>query len=376
MPLSAIVAVLVAGLAALPPNVMPVLSGLLAERHGLDDAEIGYFVASGQLAGLIASASAPYWIMRVDVRWLVGGCLLLYAALVSALTVSQPFVSLCALQFVLGGALVVVASSCVSILARLENPARALSIKISSDVVLASGFLYLVPVGTWGFGGFVAALAASFVVAGALASRLPGRPHGAPRVAGVRPHRRAPLSAWLPLGTMVVFYVAGVGLWVFLGRLATHAGLSDDTAATVIAAGLFVGIIGSLGAAAFAGRSRRVWPQVTAGVLFVLSIPALGFARDTVAFALAVCVFNAAWNFFMPFAMGLVATRDRSGRLATLMPGTAMLGGIIGPPLAGVIMRATGYPTATLAMMAIAALAIGSYVMLAGTQRAEERTRP
>jgi hypothetical protein len=109
MPLSAFVVVLVAGIAALPPNVMPVLSGLLADRHGLDDAQIGYFVSSGQLAGLVASATAPYWITRVDVRWLVGACLVVYAVGVFSLGRVMPLALLYAIQFVLGGVLVLVA---------------------------------------------------------------------------------------------------------------------------------------------------------------------------------------------------------------------------------------------------------------------------
>jgi len=184
MPLSAFVVVVVAGIAAIPPNVMPILSGLLAGHHGLDDAEIGYFVSSGQLAGLIASATAPYWINRVDLRWLVGTCLLVYAGGVFALGATQPHALLYVTQFVLGGLLVAVASSCVSILARLPNPARALSIKISSDVVAASAFLYLIPVRTWGLDGFIAAIAVCFLLAAVLAVRLPGRPHGDRTIAG------------------------------------------------------------------------------------------------------------------------------------------------------------------------------------------------
>jgi hypothetical protein len=366
MPLSAFVVVLVAGIAALPPNVMPVLSGLLADRHGLDDAQIGYFVSSGQLAGLVASATAPYWITRVDVRWLVGACLVVYAVGVFALGRVVPLALLYAIQFVLGGVLVLVASSCFSILARLPNPARALSIKISSDVVVASGFLYVLPIQRLGLDGFLAALSVSFVLGTLLASRLPQRSRAAQRDAGIaKPAERAPLGAWLALATMVVFYVAGISMWVFLGRLALHAGLDEVAAASVVAAGLFVGIVGALGAASVAGRFRRIWPEVAAGVVFVFSLPALGLAHGVVEFALAAFAFNVAWNFFIPFLMGLVAARDASGRLASLMPGTAMLGGIVGPPIAGLLMRETSYPVATFAMASFAAIAIASYVMLA-----------
>lgn len=366
MPAPAIVAILIASVGAMPGNVMPILSGLLADFHRLDEAEIGYFVASGTLAGLIASASAPYWISRIDLRWTVGGCLLLYASGLFALPRADSLAALFAIQFLLGGATIVIASGCVTVLARQRNPARVLSLKISSDVIVAGAFLYLLPITALGLEGFLFALSACFAVAAALAPRLPGAAMVGPSTASSGAAAgRAPAVAWLALATMVVFNVAGVGVWVFLGRLAQHAALDEGTGANVIAAGLFIGIAGALGAASLAGRSARIWPQLVAGVVFVGSIPALAFADTTPLFVAAVFVFNIAWNFFVPFVMGLLATRDGSGRLASLLPGTGMLGGVLGPPLAGTLMREAGYETATITMAAIAAVAIASYATLA-----------
>jgi hypothetical protein len=373
MPLPAIAAILIASVAALPGNVMPVLSGLLADHHGLDEAHIGYFVAGGTLAGLIASATAPYWISRVDLRWLLGTCLLLCALGLVGLAHARSLGELFAIQFVLGGSSIVVASSCVTVLARQRNPARVLGIKISSDVIAASAFLYFLPIRTLGLGGFLAALSACFVVVTVLSHRLPSRSGAGTPVAavpgaaapGAAAPGAAPLIAWLALATMIVFNVAGIAVWVFLGRLAQHAGLDADTGANVIAAGLFVGIAGALGAAALAGRTQRIWPQVCAGFVFVASIPALVLTTGALHFGAAVFVFNVAWNFFIPFVMGLLASRDGTGRLASLLPGTGMIGGILGPPLAGILMGVIGYDGAMFVMTAIAAIAVTGYAALA-----------
>jgi len=269
------------------------------------------------------------------------------------------------IQFVLGGTAVVVSSCCISILARLHNPARAMSIKTSSDIVLASALLYLLPVQTLGFRGFVVVLALVFALGLLLVPKLPERvAEGAHASTPTRSLGTAPLDAWLALATMVAFNVGGVAVWVFLGKLAVHAGLDVREGSNVIAAGLFVGIFGSIGAAALAGQSKRIWPQVTSGIAFLGSVPALAAASGLVQFTAAVFVFNVAWNFFMPFVMGLLATRDDTGRLAALIPGTNMLGGIVGPPLAGSLMTTMGYSTAMWTMTAIASVSIGSYVWL------------
>jgi hypothetical protein len=137
----------------------------------------------------------------------------------------------------------------------------------------------------------------------------------------------------------------------------------------MIAAGLFVGMAGSLGAVAVAGRVRGIWPQTTCGIIFMFSIPALAYAEGIVPFAAAVFVFNAAWNFFIPFVVALVAARDTTRRLGALVPGTAMLGGIIGPPLAGNLIGVAGYEVTTLFMMGVCGTSILAYVLL-------ERVRP
>src|SRR6185369_12339629 len=119
--------------------------------------------------------------------------------------------------------------------------------------------------------------------------------------------RDAPQSAWLALFAIMVFYVGGIGVWAFLERVAVHAGIERGTASNAIAVGLFVGVVGSLGAAVFGGRTKRIWPESLAGLLLVASFAMLTFVGSTAQFYFAVFVFNCSWNFFIPFVIGLVA---------------------------------------------------------------------
>jgi hypothetical protein len=108
-----------------------------------------------------------------------------------------------------------------------------------------------------------------------------------------------------------------------------------------------------------------IWPQALCGLLFTASLPGLAFAEGLTTFAAAVFIYNAAWNFYIPFVVALVAVRDTSRRLGALVPGTAMLGGIIGPPLAGNLIEFSGYRAATVVMFGIALFAVLGYVILA-----------
>jgi hypothetical protein len=482
-----------ASVAALPPNVMPVLSRLIADVHGLDEAQLGYFVASGTTAGLLAAATAPLWIAAIGarVRELVIACLAAYAICVHALALVPGPPLLYALQFLLGGCAVVVASACAGFLMRQANPGRAMSVKIGSDIVVASAFLYLLPISALPLAGFAAALSACFVAGALLAVRWPvaaglrathpgpvaawptagaagaartaaaasveeasvdaaggagapmaraaptgmaghaaeafggtatgtgataaAAPGPAPAVAQARGLATAPAAApghapveapvpatnpalattpaptpapgaapadgpagagasprgagWAVLAAMVVFYVAGISGWNYLGRLAAHAGLDADRGASAIAAGLLVGVIGAVGAASLSGRTTRIWPQVTAGVAFVASVAWLGQATTFVSYLAAVLVFNVAWNFYIPFVMALLAARDPGGRLSTLIPATAMLGGVVGPPLTGNLMQAVGYGFAMGVLALAGAVSVAGYAWLATRQR-------
>jgi MFS transporter, DHA1 family, inner membrane transport protein len=361
----AIFAILIASVTALPANVLPVTLGLLTGRYGLEPAQIGYLVAANTLAGLLTSLSAPYWVHRFNLRLLVAGFLVVMALGILALGRAPGLGALFAVQVVLGIAGVGIASICVSIIARLDNPARAYGIKITADIVLAGTFLSLLPIGQLSFETYVLLLAAPFLVALPLVRGLSAGMHvDGPAGLDSKALSSAPRTAWLVLVAMVVFYVAGAGIWPFLERLGLHAGLDQGAAANMIAAGLFVGMVGSLGAVAVAGRVAGIWPQTVCGVLFMASIPALAYADGLVAFAAAVFVFNAAWNFFIPFVVALVAARDTTRRLGALVPGTAMLGGIIGPPLAGNLIGYSGYEAATLVMMIVCGTSIVGYVLL------------
>jgi predicted MFS family arabinose efflux permease len=366
MPIHAWVAIVLASTAAVPGNVLPVLAGMLADHYAIDEATIGYLIGANTLAGLVASLTAPYWVSRVNLRYAAACGFIAIPLALLGLAYAPGLVSLFCAEALLGAGNIVIASISLTVLAHLDSPARAWSIKISTDVIFAGAFLGLVPIFGLSLKTFIGVLAVYFGAVAPLVAKLPRHAELRRRADGSPESlRSAPWSAWLALATMAVFYTSGIAVWTFLERLAVHAGFSRAVASEAIAIGLFVGIIGSIGAALVAGRTRRIWPQTTSGVVFVASVAAIGFSTNLVEFYIAVFVFNSSWNFFTPFVMGLLAARDKTGRLAALVPGTVMVGGIIGPPLAGVLIKSTGYETTMIVMTVIAGIAIASYVAIA-----------
>ena len=366
MPIFAVAAIVIASIAAMPGNVLPVMAGMLSDFHSFDEVELGFLIASGTLAGLLTSITAPHWIGRVNLRYAIAVALLLAAIGLLGLRYAPGVVLLVFAQATAGASSIVVASICLTVIAKLPNPTRAYSLKITTDVLFAGAFLALLPATGFGLAGFVAVLAAVSVFAAPLALKLPTRAVTEYRTDGSPIRLRdAPWSAWLGLITIVVFYVGGIGVWAFLERIAVHAGLDHDTASNAIAAGLFVGVIGSLSAAVFAGRTKRIWPEVTSGLVLVASLALLTYIQNVVQFYVAVFIFNCSWNFFIPFVIGLVARRDSTGRMSSLVPGTVMIGGVLGPVITGALIRASGYEVAMWTMTLIVAASIAGYVGIA-----------
>ncbi len=355
----------VAGFAALPPNIMPVLSRLLAETHHLNDAELGYFIASGTTAGLLASLTAPFWINKVRSGLIVAAAFMVYAIASHGLYVVSGHTMLYTLQFLLNGSIVVIASVCSAVFLRAPNPARIMSIKISNDVIIASCFLYVLPIDTLGLEGIVTSISVVFVVAALLSLRWPATyQHVQPRALDMDGISHGARQGWYVLITLTVLYAAGVSAWNYLGRLASAAGLSNDEGASAIAVGLFIGVFGALSAAWLTGRARGLMLPVISGVIFVLSIASLGVVKGYVPFLIASIVFNVSWNLFIPFLMALLPRSDFSGRLSSLLPATAMAGGIFGPPLTGNLILWSGYDVALIATAALAATSIVAFAYL------------
>jgi predicted MFS family arabinose efflux permease len=79
LPIHAIAIILAASACTTPGSVMPVLVGLLADAHHMNDAQIGYFASMDTAVGLVTSMLAPYWITRINPKYAVAACLALAA---------------------------------------------------------------------------------------------------------------------------------------------------------------------------------------------------------------------------------------------------------------------------------------------------------
>src|SRR4029453_16358674 len=119
MPTFAVAAIVIASIAAMPGNVLPVMAGLLSDFHSLDEVEVGVLIATGTLTGLLISLSAPQWIARVDCRYAIAIALAVDAIGLLGLRFAPSTVTLFAAQALAGGSSAIIASICLTVVAAL-----------------------------------------------------------------------------------------------------------------------------------------------------------------------------------------------------------------------------------------------------------------
>ncbi len=337
---------------------------LFSHFHNLSESQYGYLISVNVLAGVVASATGPMWIARVGLPRIVAASLIAVAASLIAIGYAPSMLALTFVQLVGGAAGAVIGSVSFVLLGQTENPARAIGFRVTSDVVMGAIFLALLPGDVLGLRGYTAVLALVTVLGVVIAWRLPQRTRPPPE-AIERAGSVTSYAAWATLVAIVIFNIGAVGDWIFIGFFAERSGLPAGPVADVIAATLFAGIVGSLGAAHMAGRPVTIWLQLVAAGVFLVSIPWLAATSSILEFGAASFAYQTAWNFLGPFLVAMVASRDPSGRLSSLVPAAVGLGILISPTLTGMLIEQQGTGTTTLVLAAFVAVSLAIYFPLA-----------
>ena len=185
---------------------------------------------------------------------------------------------------------------------------------------------------------------------------------------GQRRSRGGPTGARasVPVGPLVVLaaaaataVVGGASVAAFYVESAVAAGVTPGTAGTILAISSVTGIGARILWGAMGDRS----PALHVPVLTVLmAIGAGSFALmgqvHTAGPLLAVTVlaFGTGWGWPALFNFAIVSRNPGAPALATGIAGTGLYaGGIVGPPLFGAVVEASGYPAAWLCVAASAA---------------------
>ncbi len=317
--------------------ILPVFVGALVDSGGLTMAQAGA-VASADLAGIFAAAIAALaWIRRAGWRRVALFSLAFMVAGNVACLWIDAFVPLLVLRGLLGFAAGNLMAIGMAHLARVTKPDRAFALAIAAQVAFSTAALWTMPgaVQSWGLPSLFGLLALLSTIGLLAATRLVRGTESpaieAPGKAPGRPH------VFVALFANTIFFIAQSGVWAFLERFATQAGLAPETVGTMLAISVSLALAGPLAASLIADRYGRALPLavVAAGQLITLWI--LQGPITAGLFLLAATGFQVFWNFAIPYIVAIVAALDRARRYIVLVTPFQAAGIALGPVLAGTL---------------------------------------
>jgi predicted MFS family arabinose efflux permease len=320
---------------------MPFQIGALIDGSGRTPAQAGLFalLEVGALAGVMILISPS--IDRFPPRLLAAGGCLLAAAGSAGLFLAHTFTLQLLFSVLIGCGYGVIFAATIAGAAAAAEPDRLYAIGNGGALLLVVGLMQVLPSAGHRFGALGIFLAMSMLSV-----------VSAPLLAGfkrAKPTEQVRLHVWSTPGapgllfSWAAFSTGTGSLYAFSERIGASIHLTPGAIATALSAGVFLGLLGTLAAAALGRKVNREWALIIGMCGSGMSCLLLGFASSFIMFAAGVCSYWIFYMFLYSYLLGTAAALDPSGRVGTLGGGCGRLGYALGAGLGGVLAEHTTY---------------------------------
>ena len=358
---------------ALTIFIAPGFLGLVAYQGRLGDAGAGYVISSDIDTMAVAIGVATFLITRFSWRQLA----LVGLGLISAGSLATAFVH--AEGAFIGARVCVGAGEGLAVgvsfaaLGQARNPDRAFGAYLAAGLTISAVILLLVPIlqPRIGTAPFFIGIAALAVLSGALVPWLSN---------GNTPATTGPSAPtgiyWRLAGAGLIgvflYFLAQGAVWSYFGEIGAASGVRADLIGRALAISSMAGIGGALLAVLIATRFGRALPLIASAGVSAVSFLALRGHVSAAVFICSAVLFNAAWNFSMPFLSGLCADADCRGRVVCAMGCIQTVGTGLGPAAAALLLGQGGF--SPVLWMSFAVLVVSMMVVLAGLRAHHRET--
>lgn len=329
------------------PEVFIVQPGFvqgLVELVGFDDQGAGYAMTA-EMFGLAATAILmTFTSHRFNWRTVIMGSLVVMFLANALCTLTTDLNTFAALRFIAGlgaGSLVSLSFAAVGL---TRNPDRNFGLLIVWVLTYGALVLWAMPsvYAYAGMGGVLWFFALFPLIAMPVIKYLPKSGESVAQVEEDAVDLTTAMKA-MALFAMLAYFIAQGVVWAYLFLIGLSGGLDEQAVANGLTLSQFAGIAGALLAAILANRFGRSLP-LTVGILGgAICLYFLVGSFEFLAFAVAVCVYNFAWNMTHPFLLAAMASFDRRGRVVVYAVAMQMVGLAIGPGLAASVITEGDY---------------------------------
>jgi predicted MFS family arabinose efflux permease len=151
---------------------------------------------------------------------------------------------------------------------------------------------------------------------------------------------------WLGLSALfgiLIYYSGQAAVWAYIERIGIDAEIPLKSVGNFLSLSLVVAIFGAALATWLGSRRGRRLPITASMICSAMGIGLLWDTPSIYPYALAACLFNAAWYFCLPYLTAVIANIDSNGRLligvAIVFPASLALG----PALATYLLTGASY---------------------------------
>jgi predicted MFS family arabinose efflux permease len=330
--------------AATLPAVLPVMVGVMTDQLGFGLERAGY-IASANMGGVALGSIVGAGLTR-RLSWTTvinSGAAVMIGA--NALTMSTSvFSHFATLRFTSGLGEGLVAGICYAAMGQSGQATRALAFYAAGQGLVGAVGMGFIPTVIAHLGWQVLFVLISVLALPAfwLARRiglLDGGGMQGPTATNV-----GMLSwlGWAAVGTLLAQFIGLSSIWAFLERLGHAKGIDTLHLSLALSASAIANMAGCLAVGLVAHRLGELRGMVVAFALFTLSLAGIFFRNDWQVYLATGVLFMLSWSLYFPFQFGLLATFDRRGTLAAIMPAVTGTGLTVGPALGGVLLARAG----------------------------------
>jgi predicted MFS family arabinose efflux permease len=123
---------------------------------------------------------------------------------------------------------------------------------------------------------------------------------------------------WLGLSALcgiLIYYSGQAAVWAYIERIGIDAEIPLKSVGSILSLSLVVAIFGAALATWLGSRRGRRLPIAASMICSAIGISLLWESPSIYPYALAACLFNAAWYFCLPYLTAVIANIDSNGRL-------------------------------------------------------------
>lgn len=357
--------------------ILPLIVSAASVEHGL---AAGSGMASSEMGGVAVGALIyGFLVAKHDKRLLAASAALVAAAANAITVIAEPISTLFVLRFIAGlgggGLLATFAAAAGT----SPKPDRLFGLFLSCAFISATvGFKLLTPLTeTYGLSSIFLTMVLVDLLMILISLGLPGRP--SPIANTESETSDAPEQ---PLNIPVVFALLGIlsffigigGIWPMIPEVGKSLGVHSSTVASVLASASLAAIAGALTAAALGDRIGRLIPLAIGLSGVALSLLTLAITDSGALFSVAPLTLLFAWNFSLPYLMGVLAALDKTGRAVAFNMTLQYFGFSVGPMLAAALIGAVGIKAALWAGVITTLAALSFYA--AGLRLAAQKKAP